>query len=110
MSDANARPTKTVDLPMAIKRGETEIASLVLRKPHAGELRGVTLSNLLSSDIGSILTVLPRISEPPLTEHEAKMLEPENLVVVAGEIVGFFLTETERAALELQATPQISIN
>lgn len=102
MSDT-PRPTASVALPLPIKRGDTEISELTLRKPRAGELRGVTLAHLLQSDITAILTVLPRISEPPIAQHEADALEPENLVAVTGEIVGFFLTPLEKAQLQTTA-------
>jgi hypothetical protein len=96
---APARPIRSARLPVPIKRGDTEISTLSLRKPMAGELRGVALSNLLQTDVTAILTVLPRISEPPLTQHEADTLEPENLVAVSGEIIAFFLTGEQAAML-----------
>ena len=36
---------KTVKLETPIKRGETEITVVKLRKPKAGELRGLSLSD-----------------------------------------------------------------
>ena len=59
-----ARKFETVDLVEPIRRGERVIDALTLRKPKAGELRGLTLSDLIGLDIGTIIKVIPRISDP----------------------------------------------
>ncbi|MDN5535652.1 phage tail assembly protein, partial [Comamonas sp.] len=41
----------TLDYP--IKRGDTEVKEITLRKPMAGQLRGVKLTELLSLDVGA---------------------------------------------------------
>ncbi len=94
------RPSVIVELPTPIKRGDTEITSLTLRKPRGRDLRGTTLSEIIQTKVDSIIIILPRVSEPSLTQHEADEMEPENLLAVAGELVGFFLTAEERARLE----------
>ena len=90
----------TVTLGTPIKRGETTIESLTLRKPTAGELRGLSLQDIVSTDISAILTLTPRISSPPLTQFEADALEADDLTEIGGAIRGFFMTKTERAAIE----------
>ncbi|MDN5506947.1 MAG: phage tail assembly protein, partial [Comamonas sp.] len=42
----------TLDYP--IKRGDTEVKEITLRKPMAGQLRGVKLTELLSLDVGAV--------------------------------------------------------
>ncbi|MBU70868.1 phage tail assembly protein [Spongiibacter sp.] len=81
-----------ITLKKPIKRGEQEITELTLRKPNTGALRGCRLSMLLNSDVDSLITVLPRITEPALTEHDIADMDVKDLVSCAGEVVGF-LTE-----------------
>ncbi|OHC96424.1 MAG: hypothetical protein A2792_00165 [Sphingomonadales bacterium RIFCSPHIGHO2_01_FULL_65_20] len=81
-------------------RGETQITRLTLRKPGAGELRGLSLKDVLMSDIATIIEIVPRISDPILTDHEANTLEPGNLAVIGGVLRGFFLTKAEQAAIK----------
>lgn len=105
MADAAPEPTDqnnfaTVVFGKPIKRGATEIASITLRKPKAGELRGLALQDLLTTDVAAILKVIPRISSPPLTQHEADELEADDLTECAGAIRGFFMTSGERQVLE----------
>ncbi|MDZ4374908.1 MAG: hypothetical protein U1C74_26310, partial [Phenylobacterium sp.] len=60
-----------VQLEEPIRRGDQVIGMLRLRKPKSGELRGLSLSELLNSDVSAIIKVLPRITSPSITEAEA---------------------------------------
>lgn len=91
---------KTIDLTRALQRGETTIEKLTLREPGAGELRGLNLQDIYSLDVGAILTMVTRISNPPLTGDEANALSPSDLMEIGGAIKDFFLTPAERAAME----------
>lgn len=89
-----------ITLSEPVKRGATAIAELTLRKPRAGELRGLTLQDVISTDITALLKLIPRISDPPLTQDEADSLEPEDLSEIGGAIRGFFMTTAERQVIE----------
>ncbi|MCC6478065.1 MAG: phage tail assembly protein [Sphingomonadaceae bacterium] len=91
---------KTVKLMEPIVRGETSIDTLTLRKPGSGELRGLNLQNIYTLDVGTILTIVTRISTPSLTSEEADMLSPNDLMEIGGTIKGFFMTAGERAAMD----------
>ncbi|MDT3722895.1 phage tail assembly protein [Pseudomonas oryzihabitans] len=86
-------------LDQPIVRGEITIEQITLRKPNAGELRGITLSDLLQLDVNAIVRVTPRISTPTLTEAELRAMDPADLVDVGGKIAGFLLKKSDRAAL-----------
>ena len=91
----------TVALDTPIKRGETEITSITLNKPNAGALRGVSLRGLLDFQADDIIKVLPRVTEPTLTDSEASRLDPADLVQMGGVIAGFLLPKRVMAeALE----------
>ncbi len=77
-------------------RGEEQIRKVMLRKPRGGELRGLTLQDLLRADVGAILTVLPRISDPIMTVADAESLEADDLAEAGDVITGFFLTSAQK--------------
>lgn len=101
MSDTTQDNVVVLDQP--ITRGETTIAQITLRKPNAGELRGVSLAELLQLDVAAIMRVTPRISIPSLTESEVRGLDPADLVDVGGKIAGFLLKKSVRAELSPSA-------
>ena len=91
-----SKKNSTVTLAQPIRRGETTIEEIDLRKPKAGELRGLSLQDVIGSDITALLQLLPRISQPPLTSDECDDLDPSDLSEIGGTIRGFFMTQAER--------------
>lgn len=87
----NTPITETVTLDTPIKRGSEELAAVTLRKPAAGELRGVSLSDLLRMDVDALVTVVPRISAPALTSQDVRAMDPADLVQIGGAVAGFLL-------------------
>ena len=85
---------KTVKLETAITRGDSTINEIKLRKPKAGELRGLSLSDLLNLDVNAVATLLPRISDPILTKQDIDDMSVENLVLLAGEAANFFVPKS----------------
>lgn len=81
-----------------IKRGDQLISRVQLRKPDAGSLRGIKLSDLLQVDMGSVMTLTPRISSPILTTADVAKMDPADLLQLGSEIVSFFLTKAEKAS------------
>jgi len=81
-------PIVTLDEPL--QRGEQAITEITLRKPSAGELRGVSLLELAQLDVSALHKVLPRITTPTLTEHDISRLCPADLLAIGAEIAGFF--------------------
>lgn len=96
---SSALVTVTLDEP--IKRGDTVIATVQIRKPKAGELRGVSLVDLGNLNVIALQQVLPRITQPTLTAHEISNLDPADLLSLGAE-VGYFLV---RKADRIMASP-----
>lgn len=96
----DAKKLHEATLEDGFQRGDETIRKVTLRKPSAGELRGLALQDLVRSDVGSILTLLPRISDPIMTEADANSLSPADLAECAGIVAGFFMTADQRAMLE----------
>lgn len=89
----NAIFTDPIALDEPIKRGEQSIDSITLRKPKSGELRGVSLADVLQMQTDALITLIPRLSTPSLTAVEVRQMDPADLVQCGGEIAGFLLTK-----------------
>ena len=87
--------TITVQLKPTIQRGEKQIDSVELRCPKAGELRGLSLFDLMRLDAASLCTLVPRISSPALTKEDMAGLHPANLVNLGTAVTGFLLPEEQ---------------
>ena len=91
------QPTPIV-LERAIQRGEQSIPEITLRKPDAGALRGIVLSDLLRMEAGAVADLLPRITEPPLLAHEVARMDAADLMACAVEISNFLLPRSLKPA------------
>lgn len=88
----------TVELDFPFQRGDTTLHTVTLRKPLAGELRGIKLSELLALEVGSMQQVLPRITTPTMTVNEVAQLDPADLMELSMRVAGFFVRKSVRAA------------
>ena len=93
----------TVILDTPIRRGTNSIESITLRKPNSGELRGVSLVDLLRMDVASVIKVLPRISTPSLTAVEVSAMDPADLLELGSKISGFLLQKSAKTDASLVA-------
>lgn len=96
----NATFTDPIELDEPIKRGEQTIDSVTLRKPQSGELRGVSLADVLQMQTDALITLIPRLSNPSLTATEVRQMDPADLVQCGGEIAGFLLTKRAKGGVE----------
>jgi len=97
--DTTTLPPNALELETPLQRGEQTITHLTLRKPSAGELRGIKLADLLQADVGALMTLLPRISEPTLTAADVARLDLVDLVAITNAVSDFFLSKAQRACL-----------
>lgn len=95
---AAAADDNTITLDTPIRRGETVIDKITLRKPRSGELRGVSLTDLLQMDVNALCMVLPRISTPMVLKQEAGDLDPADLVQIGTKVAAFLLTKATLAS------------
>jgi hypothetical protein len=100
MAEAAALRTVTLDFPF--QRGEDTITEIKIRKPGAGELRGLTLMALSQLDYSTLETLLPRITMPMLHKHEVAKLDPADLMQLGGEVMDFLLPK----AAKQEASPE----
>lgn len=97
------KPPHTVTLDTPIKRGDTTITEITLRKPNAGALRGTTLNALANLDVDALRKVLPRISSPTLTDAEVLNMDPADLLQLGAEFGDFLLPKAEKVNTAYQA-------
>lgn len=84
-----------VTLETPITRGDLVISSVELIKPNSGALRGTRLADLAGSDVDALMTVLPRITIPALTKADCAALDPVDLIVIAGKVIGFLSPKSD---------------
>lgn len=99
MAEENQLQT-TVTLDSPIKRGNSTIKEVVVRKPRAGAFRGVSLVDVIRMEAQPLQKVLPRITEPALTEDEIRKLDPADLFQLGETVAGFVTPKKYREAAE----------
>ena len=91
-----------ITLETPIKRGSLTIDKVTLRKPTSGELRGVSLTELLQMKVDALQAVLPRITQPMLHKQEMASLDPADLVNLGSVVIGFLLTKEQKADFQTE--------
>lgn len=99
----NDQPTgpqmATVTLDAPINSGDITIDQVKIRKPQAGELRGLSLSALLNLDYAALENLLPRITIPTLTKAQIMAMDPSDFTQLGSEVMDFLLPKGAKAAL-----------
>lgn len=88
----------TLDTP--IKRGENTVSSVSIRKPSSGELRGLSVTDVLSMEVNALFKLLPRITTPALTVDELMQLDPADLLQMGNEVGNFLLPKKAIALIQ----------
>lgn len=87
--------SKTVTFTEGFARGNSVIKEVTLRRPKAGNLRGLSLATLLQLDVNAIAKLTPRISSPTMNESDVYELAPADLTSLGKEIISFFVQDEE---------------
>lgn len=101
LNSSTSLRTITLDVPLPRASGEP-IASVQVRKPNAGELRGLTLMALSQLDVAALETLLPRITIPILHKADIARLDPADLMQLGGEVMDFLLPKAAKDAVSPQ--------
>lgn len=88
-----------VTLNKPIQRGDETISEVELMEPSAGQMRGLSIVNLMQMDVATVMKLLPRITNPALLPAEIDALRPADLLELAGSAVSFFGSEADRAEM-----------
>src|SRR5690554_5970409 len=74
---------RDIELDRPFKRGNKNVTTVTVRKPNSGALRGVSLTDLIQMEVQPLTKILPRITEPALTEAEIREMDPADLFQLA---------------------------
>jgi len=85
----------TVTLEEPVIRGDQKIAELGLRRPRSGELRGLSMIDIVQLKIDAVHDLLPRITVPPLTNPEVLNLSVSDLFTISTKIADFFIPKDQ---------------
>lgn len=97
MTDTTHDTANQVTLDRPIQRAGQTISSLQLRKPTAGELRGLSLVAVLQMDVDALATLLPRISAPVIHKPEVLAMDPADLLECGIQVSGFLQQKGDKA-------------
>lgn len=94
---SNVKFSNTITFSQPIKRngndgkeGE-EVTEVKLRKPSVGELRGLSMKNIMEMHVNEMLEIIPRISMPPLLKAEVEEMDPADFIRLADAVFTFFI-------------------
>lgn len=76
-------------LSFPLVNGDTTIKKVELRKPKAGELRGLQLALVMQLDVDTVNTLVPRISS--LSGRDMQNLEMEDYTAISFGLLDFFV-------------------
>lgn len=93
---APQHPPGTVTLETPVQLGSQLVTHVTVRRPNAGELRGLALAPLLQLDVASLQMLLPRITTPMLPRAVVDSLDPVDLLQLGSEVSSFLLTKADR--------------
>ncbi|MCC2976234.1 phage tail assembly protein [Sphingomonas sp. PL-96] len=98
-ADAPRKMNTTAMLSVPIAReGSTALDKLELRRPDAGALRNLSLSDVGQLQVRALLTLLPRICTEKLTRKDLLKIDFADWMEIAGEVGDFLLPRRLRTA------------
>jgi hypothetical protein len=71
---------------------------IMVRKPGAGELRGLAIASLLQMDYNSLEAIAPRVTTPILHKHHVAAMDPADLTQLGSEVTDFLLPKGAKAS------------
>ncbi|WP_372395145.1 phage tail assembly protein (plasmid) [Azospirillum sp. HJ39] len=80
----------TVPLAKPLTYGQDTLKQLQLRRPMAGDLRGIRLAGLSDMDVDVVTKIASRCCITVVTEAHLAELDPYDLVKVTEAVGGFF--------------------
>lgn len=95
------KPNEATTLTSPVKIDGKSVSSIALRRPQAGELRGLKMMDVMQMDTDAMISLLPRITQPSMTGAQVAALDPADFVALAMRAMVFFAKPADLAALEI---------
>nr|GLK21680.1 hypothetical protein GCM10017606_25070 [Microbacterium terregens] len=100
MSEAKIRSfTLQAAIAVAGKVEHEAGTKITVRKPQAGDMRGLSLNPLIQGDYNSLETLAPRITSPILHKQVFAAMDPADLTQFGGEVLDFLLPNEAKQAV-----------
>lgn len=99
----NGKAWVRVPLKKPLQRADNKYNSVLLTEPHGSDYQGTSLSFVAQGDYNALITVIPRISDPVIHKQDLQAMKASDLAAISGEVIAFFYTDAQRAALGLTA-------
>lgn len=99
-SDTDTIRTVTLDHP--IKRGDTLVTTVTIRKPFGPALKGLSLAKLVNeADHDAYFQLIPRITEPRISPQDINSgaLDPSDLLQIIMQVTDFFIPSKVRSQM-----------
>lgn len=94
--------TATVMLDYPFTSDGQLIERVEVRMPNAGEMRGVSLTQLAINDVDSIIKVLPRLTSPIIHTADAERMDLADLLFFGRVLQAFLLGKKQRTDLKAE--------
>ena len=101
---AEVEKLNSVTLLNSVTIDGKKVRKISLRKPRAGELRGLAVSEIVRMEVNSLIKLIPRISTPHFSEEQVGKLDPSELMDFGAKITTFFVKPAQMADLDLTIT------
>lgn len=88
-----------IELDEPIQRGDTQITQVTIRRPNAGEMRGLSMVNVVQMQVDALLTLIPRICEPVLMAQELKAMNPADFMQIGTVIAQYYVPKKMQGGL-----------
>jgi hypothetical protein len=90
-----------LEKPIRLKGGGPEevVKSLSLRKPGAGELRGLQVRMLKSGSVDQMLALIPRLSMQAIDADSLRQASMTDFANCVAAVINFLLSRSQRASL-----------
>lgn len=79
----------TLQNPIARKGGKVETVTITDAMKQAGSLRGLKVYDVMTSDVNSLMTLLPRVTNPALTKEELTTMDTWDFCQLSTAVANF---------------------
>ncbi|MDU6431687.1 MAG: phage tail assembly protein [Pantoea sp.] len=86
--------------PVPRKSGEIKEITVTEAMQQTGSLRGLKLYDVMTSDVDSLIKLLPRVTSPALTEVEVSQLDVRDFAELSKEIADFLAPSSATSTTE----------
>jgi len=96
------RKPVTLVKPIIRKNSEVKEVTVTEAMQQTGSLRGLKLYDVMTSDVDSLIKLLPRVTSPALTEVEVSQLDVRDFAELSKLVADFLAPSSETSTTEAE--------